>query len=176
MSEHDAPVSGHVRHYGSGALCDGCGQPLCVSEAVCPRAGTHLLSDHLEEVALQQLARDLNAEFARRGPSQSRLENYRRQIPEAAAEVTQVIVDNPGQFALMVAGMVVLSKAAKNIVRPRNAVEALALAVVLQVGLPMLAGEAVRRGWLKLRVRDEHGYLIPLETRETAHDPGADPA
>jgi hypothetical protein len=68
---------------------------------------------------------------------------------------------------------VAIGSAARNIVRPKTAAEALALAVVLQVGLPVLATEAVKRGWLKFRVRDEDGCLVPLELGD---DPGADTA
>lgn len=101
--------------------------------------------------------------------SQSRIENYRREIPKTVTAMTQVVVDNPGQFALMTAGAFVIGSAARNIVKPKSAVEALALAVVLQVGLPALAVRAAERGWIKLRVRDQHGCLIPLAVE---NDPG----
>lgn len=89
-------------------------------------------------------------------------ERFRRTLPAAAAQVTQLVVDNPAQFALVIAGTVVTARAAFNIVRPRTPLEGLALMVVLQVGLPALATAAIDRGWLKFRVRDEDGNLIPL--------------
>jgi hypothetical protein len=92
-----------------------------------------------------------------------RLEQLRQGLPDAAAAVTQVIVDNPGQFALIAAGALVAMRAAANIIRPRTPLEALALMVVLQVALPPLAMHAVSRGWLKLKVRDADGCLVPLE-------------
>ena len=90
------------------------------------------------------------------------LEEVRRNLPVAASRMTQLVVDNPGQFALLVAGTIVTARAAQNLVRPRTAVQALALAVILQVGMPALAMQAVRRGWVTIRIRDEDGNLVPL--------------
>lgn len=168
MTEHGDRLSGHVRHYGSGLVCEGCEQPLCVSAAFCSQAGTHLLSDHVSEAEAALLL-----QLATRDPGQSRLEKYRREIPQGVKDVTQVVVDNPGQFALLLAGSVVIGRAAANIVRPRTALEALALMVVLQVGIPVLAAKAIGQGWIRLRVRDADGCLVPLAVRD---DPGADPA
>jgi len=102
------------------------------------------------------------------------LEEYRRALPLAVGKMTELVVDNPGQFVILAAGTVVLTKTALNIVRPRTAVQALALAVVLQAGIPVLGMQAVRRGWLRFRVRDDHGCLVPLERPDD--DPGPDPA
>lgn len=107
------------------------------------------------------------------GLDDGRIERYRRAIPEAVAGLTEIVVDNPGQCTLLLAGSVVLSRAAFRIVQPRTALQGLALAVVLQVGIPALATQAMERGWLRLRVRDADGCLVPLAVK---NDPGADPA
>lgn len=91
-----------------------------------------------------------------------RLEQLRDDLPDVAAGITQLVVDNPAQVALMTAGTVVIARAAFNIVRPRTVLEALALAVVLQIGLPRLASAALEHGWIKFKVRDAHGCLVPL--------------
>ncbi|HUY44223.1 MAG TPA: hypothetical protein VMV92_00640 [Streptosporangiaceae bacterium] len=96
------------------------------------------------------------------------IEKYRQSIPLAVKGMAQVMVDNPGQFALLAAGTIVATRAAANLVRPRTAVQALALGIVLQMGLPVLAMEAVKRGWVRIRVRDADGCLVPLAF------PGAD--
>lgn len=92
----------------------------------------------------------------------SRLEEFRQLAPIAACEFTQLVVDNPAQFALITAGSVVAMRAAVNIVRPRTPLQGLALMVVLQAGLPVLARTAMDRGWLRFRVRDADGNLVPL--------------
>ena len=97
-----------------------------------------------------------------RGPSQSRLENYRREIPEVVGKLAQVVVDNPGPMVLVTAGSMVAAKMALNLVKPRTMGEAIALCIVLQVALPKLAWAAVEKGWITFRVRDEDGNLIPL--------------
>jgi hypothetical protein len=103
-------------------------------------------------------------------PAAGRIEQLREQLPGTVAKVTQVVVDNPGQFALITAGTVVLYRAALNLVRPRTPLEAAALLVVLQIGLPKLAMAAVDRGWLTFRIRDADGRLIPLITGKVEGD------
>lgn len=92
----------------------------------------------------------------------SRVEQLRVQVPVLAEKLTQLVVDNPAQFALLMAGGIVLGRAAANIVRPRTVLEALALMAVLQAGVPLLASQALERGWIRLRVRDEDGQLVPF--------------
>lgn len=92
-----------------------------------------------------------------------RIEQARQELPAAAAKFAQIVVDNPGQFVFVAAGALVIGRAAMNIVRPRTAAEALALMLVLQLGTPKLIELAIARGWLKFRVRDEEGHLVPLE-------------
>lgn len=101
----------------------------------------------------------------------TRLEQLREDLPEAAANITQLVVDNPAQFALMTAGTIVIARAAFNIVRPRTLLEALALAVVLQIGLPQAALAAIDHGWLKFKVRDAHGCLVPMVSDAPATPP-----
>lgn len=96
-----------------------------------------------------------------RGPHP--LDEVRDALPVIAGRVTELIVDNPAQFGLMIAGSMVATRVAMNLVRPRNAAEALALMVVLNVGLPALGMHAIRKGWLKFKIRDENGCLVPLE-------------
>jgi hypothetical protein len=96
-------------------------------------------------------------------PELARVEEFRQNLPATMERVTQLVVDNPGQFALLVAGDIVLTRVVMNLVRPRTAAEGLAVMVVLAAGLPLLAGHAVSRGWLRFRVRDEDGNLVPLE-------------
>jgi hypothetical protein len=117
--------------------------------------------DELHDIQLHQLADDLNAEFERRS-FHGRAESFRQELPGAVAAITRVVADNPGQFALITAGAMVATRAAFSLVKPRTALEVLALAVVLQVGLPVLATTAVERGWLKFRTRDAAGCLVPL--------------
>lgn len=91
------------------------------------------------------------------------LAELRHNLPAAVERVTQLVVDNPGQFGLLVAGDIVATRVLMNLVRPRTPIEGLAVMVVLMAGLPLVAGAAVSRGWIKLRVRDEDGKLVPLE-------------
>lgn len=128
--------------------------------------------DEREDVAIQRLADDLNAEFERRSLA-GRADQIRHELPFMVAKVVEVVVDNPAQMALILAGGVVIGRAAANIVRPRTPLQALALMVVLQVGTPLLMSEAVKRGWIKFRVRDENGDLVPLVTSD---DPRPHPA
>jgi hypothetical protein len=95
----------------------------------------------------------------------SRLEALRQGLPHIARDVTQLVVDNPAQFALIGAGTIVLTRAAFRLVKPRNAVEALAVMVVLQLGLPKLALTAMEKEWLRFRIRDADGQLVPFDPR-----------
>lgn len=86
----------------------------------------------------------------------------RQSLPAKVARVTELAVDNPGPLVLLVAGDIVLTRTVMNLVRPRTPLEGLAVMVVLMAGLPALAGHAISRGWIRLRIRDENGNLIPL--------------
>lgn len=89
-----------------------------------------------------------------------RLGEFRRELPGAVARVTEFIVDNPAQVALIAAGTVVLAAAARNIIRPKTITEALALQVLLTAAAPAAAHQVITRGWLTFRVRDASGTLI----------------
>lgn len=91
------------------------------------------------------------------------VDQLRTEAPVLAAEFTQLAVDNPGQFAVLIAGTVVITRAAFNLVRPRTPLQAVALMIVLEVGVPRLAAAALEHGWIRLRVRDDHGRLIDYE-------------
>jgi hypothetical protein len=93
----------------------------------------------------------------------NRLQAARQELPYAVQRFTQFAVDNPGQVALLLAGTVVLSAAATNIVKPKNVLEALALYVVLMGATPFITRQAVEHGWLgALKVRDADGNLVTL--------------
>lgn len=91
-----------------------------------------------------------------------RFDDARQAAPAAAAAAVQVIVDNPAQFAVMTAATIVLARTAVRVMRPRSALELLALMVVLEVTLPRLAMAAIDRGWMTIRIRDVDGRLVPL--------------
>jgi hypothetical protein len=93
--------------------------------------------------------------------AEGRLYQFRRELPGAVAKVTEFVADNPAQVALIVAGTIVLTAAGRNIARPKTIVEVLALQAVLTAAAPLAVHTAVERGWLKFRVRDQHGALVP---------------
>lgn len=101
-----------------------------------------------------------------------------QRLPGAVGGITQVIVDNPGQFALVTAASIVLTRAAVNLVRPRTAIEGLALLVLLQLLLPRLATAAVEHGWITFRIRTPDGRLVPLIIGKAVSEPvpAPDPA
>lgn len=96
-------------------------------------------------------------------PSQSRLENYRRELPNAARFVAQVVVDNPGQVALFMAGSIVIGKIMINAVRPRTVIEALATVAVADAVCILLTKKLINDRVLQFRIRDTDGALVPLE-------------
>lgn len=92
----------------------------------------------------------------------------REHAPVAAAALTQLAVDNPGQLALMAAGSIVIAKVLVNAVRPRTLLEALATIVVADAAAVLLARKALDKGVIRLRVRDADGALVPLVTGSAA--------
>lgn len=91
---------------------------------------------------------------------EGRLYQFRRELPGAVARITEFMVDNPGQVALIAAGTVVLAAAARNIARPKTVAELLALQAVLTAAAPAIVHQVVKRGWLAFRIRDADGQLI----------------
>lgn len=85
-----------------------------------------------------------------------------QKLPGTAAALTQVVIDNPGQFALITAGTIVAARAAFNIVQPRGPLEVLALFGLLQFALPQLVMAAAEKGLITFYVRDREGCKIPL--------------
>jgi hypothetical protein len=90
-----------------------------------------------------------------------RLEAARRRLPEIAGEMVQVVVDNPGQFLVMGAGALVLTRMAANLMRPRTLLEAIALMITCQAAGTFLAVKAMENGLLQFRLRDADGKLLP---------------
>jgi hypothetical protein len=95
-----------------------------------------------------------------------RAEVARREIPGAVAKLTQFVVDNPAQVLLLAAGTVVVMAAARNVVKPKGLVEALALQMVLSAAAPLAAKVIVERGWLTFSVRDADGRLVTAATKK----------
>jgi hypothetical protein len=93
----------------------------------------------------------------------SRLEHAREELPAAVATAAQLIVDNPAQFVLVGAAAMVATRAVMNLVKPRTPAQALAVFIVLQAGIPVVLRKAIGEGWLKFRIRDDEGHLVPLE-------------
>jgi hypothetical protein len=93
-----------------------------------------------------------------------RVDAMRRELPFRMQQLTQFVVDNPGQIAIIGASTLVACMAARNICKPRNLVEVLALMAVLDVGACLAVGQIVKNDWLNLKVRDEDGKLVSLKT------------
>lgn len=104
----------------------------------------------------------------------SKLGRIREELPGLAHDVTQIVADNPGQFALIIAGTIVASRAAQNIVRPQTFVEAAALMLVLNAGLAAAAAKLIKSGVLQFQVRSEDGTLHRYVLPEAADAAGAD--
>lgn len=94
----------------------------------------------------------------------SRAELARREIPFAVQRLAQFVVDNPLQVALIGAGALTAVAAARNIVKPRNLLEVVAMCLVLEAATPWACKQIVERGWLPFRVRDADGHLVTLQT------------
>lgn len=93
-----------------------------------------------------------------------RVDAMRRELPYAMQRFTQFVVDNPVQIGLVGAGALVAGMAARNICRPRNLVEVLAVMAVLDVAGCLALKKVVEHDWLNLKVRDEDGKLVSLKS------------
>ena len=91
-----------------------------------------------------------------------RIEEARAVLPKAMATMTQLVVDNPAQFAFVAAGAMVTGKILVNLVKPRTPLEALAVLIVAECATPFLLKAAIDHGYLKFRIRDPDGNLVPL--------------
>lgn len=78
----------------------------------------------------------------------------RESLPVAIGRAAELVVDNPGQAALIFAAGITFAAAARNIVRPRTALEALSLALVVEVVTFYGTARAVEAGWIPIKVRD----------------------
>lgn len=101
------------------------------------------------------------------------VESLRRAVPQTVKEVTQVVVDNPGQVAVVFAGTVVMTRVLANLMRPRGPLELLALMITCQVAGTYLATRAVDAGLLRFRLRGPDGEFLTRKPPELLfhHDP-----
>jgi hypothetical protein len=106
----------------------------------------------------------------------------RSELPEGMKALTEFVVDNPVQVSVTVAGMVVVSRIGFNLVKPRTAVQGVALLLVLNVLSPWLVKQAIERGVISFRLRDGEGgfvsarELIGSLREDDAGAPRRDPA
>ena len=110
------------------------------------------------------------------------LAQLREELPGAAKVMTQFVVDNPVGVSVTVAGTLVVSRIAVNLVKPRSALQASALLVVLYALTPWLLRQAVERGVISFKLRDgEGGFVSARELlaslrEDTGAAPARDPA
>lgn len=102
-----------------------------------------------------------------------KLDELREILPESAKLAAEIAVDNPVQCAGIVAAVVLAPRVAMRLVRPRTFGEALALAVLLQIGLTYGLAHAINSGLVPLRLRGAHDKLYALHG-DADHSP--DPA
>lgn len=96
--------------------------------------------------------------------------SVREKAGDVLVAMARVVADNPGQTAVAIAGTVVITRAAANLVRPRTPFQALCLLIVLELGIPQLVRQAGERGWMQWYGRDSDGNKIPVFVKE--HDAG----
>jgi hypothetical protein len=89
------------------------------------------------------------------------VDSMRRAVPETVRDVVQVVVDNPGQVAVLFAGGVVMTRVMANLMRPRGPLELLALMITCQAAGAYLGSKAVDAGLLRFRLRGPDGELLP---------------
>lgn len=97
----------------------------------------------------------------------SRLDDFRERIPHAVSSAVQVIADNPGQFAIVMAGSYVTTRMLARAVRPYGLFGVLCTVSVSYALNCKLAEIAIEKGWLKFRVRDENGVLMPMSPEDS---------
>ncbi len=78
----------------------------------------------------------------------------REAAPTAIGRLAELVVDNPIQVGLIMAGGITLTAAARNLVRPRSLAEAVALAVVVEAVAVFGTAALVERGLIPIKVRD----------------------
>ena len=98
------------------------------------------------------------------GCGRSQLAQLREELPDGMKYVTQFVLDNPVGVGVTVAGTLVVSRIGFNLVKPRSAVQGVALLVVLNMLTPWLLKQAIERGVISFRLRDGEGGFV--STRE----------
>jgi hypothetical protein len=105
------------------------------------------------------------------GDLPSRIEEVREQLPETIGAMVRFVTDNPRQCAVTLGGMIVLDKILINLVRPRTAIEALAVMAVAPLLSAAVMKKAMDSGIIDFQVRDCHGCLVSLsEMRKELRD------
>jgi hypothetical protein len=110
------------------------------------------------------------------------LARLRETLPEGMKHLTQFVLDNPVPVGVTAAGAVVMVRIGSNVVRPRTAVQASALAVVLYFVTPWLLRKAIERGVISFKFRDgEGGFVSARELMDSlredpVNETRADPA
>jgi hypothetical protein len=89
-----------------------------------------------------------------------RLARLRDELPVGMKAVTEFAVDNPGQVAVTLAGVLVAARVAGNLARPRTGLHAAALAIVMSTALPWLLRQAVKHDVISFRLRDGQGGFV----------------
>lgn len=98
----------------------------------------------------------------------ARIEELRDEAPEAIGRVARVILDNPGQFAIIASGSYCVARAVGTMVRPRTLPQALMAGTAAWAASWWLLSEARRRGLITFYGRDAHGCRVPLPYRADA--------
>ena len=110
------------------------------------------------------------------------LAQLREDLPGAAKVMTQFVVDNPVGVSITIAGTLVVSRIAFNAVKPRSALQGVALLVVLNALTPWLLKQAIEHGVISFKLRDGEGgfvsarELITSLREDTSAAPARDPA
>ena len=89
------------------------------------------------------------------------LAQLREDLPDGMKAMTQFVLDNPVGVGVTVAGTLVLSRIAFNAVKPRTAVQGVALLVVLEFVAPWLLKQAIGHGVISFKLRDGEGGFVP---------------
>lgn len=96
------------------------------------------------------------------GELATRLDTVRRELPGGMAAATQLVLDNPGSFAVGLSGGIVLGKILLNLVKPRTITEALAVVIMTGWGTGFATRYAMDHGYLTFKYRDADGQLVSL--------------
>lgn len=106
----------------------------------------------------------------------TRLEEVRQKLPAAVGLATELICDNPAQFAIIASGSFCVARIFGHLVRPRTPLQALLTATAAWATCRVLLAEASSRGLLVIKVRDLDGNLVPVGELGLKESGNADPA